>query len=154
MKEYFTSMAKGKIPDSEIYVFNQKGRGIGTNKRGKLMYHVNQIGHGKKTGNVISPVAQGIKQAQRQVKQNKGKLQITFNRNNNNKKRKRNTTLKKRKVCKKGKGKKKCTKKKTPAKRGRKKTGIKRRKGVKNKQNYFTFRCVKTAKRNNKKKEN
>ena len=29
MEEYFTSMAKGKIPQSEIYTFNQKGRGIG-----------------------------------------------------------------------------------------------------------------------------
>lgn len=69
MSDYFHSMAKGKVNQGEMYVINQKGRGIGNARRGKVMYPISQRGAGETS--VISPVAQGIVQAQSKVQNNR-----------------------------------------------------------------------------------
>lgn len=66
-KNHFKMMSDGKIPPEEIYVINQKGRGIGTNKKNKILYKVQ-----KRTGTgstvMVTPVAQGIAQAKSKLK--------------------------------------------------------------------------------------
>lgn len=67
MEDYFANMAKGKIGPSDMYVINQKRRGIGQSRRGKAIYRIpTQSGAGQ--GPVISPIAQGIVQAATLVK--------------------------------------------------------------------------------------
>ena len=65
-KNHFRKMAEGKVPLEQVYVISQKGRGLGTNRNGKVLYGVkNQYGSG--TVNV-SPVQQGIQQAKSELK--------------------------------------------------------------------------------------
>ena len=67
---HFQSMAKGKVPLEQVYVISQKGRGLGSNRNGKVMYGVkNQLGSG--TVN-ISPVQQRIQQAKSELKNEYG----------------------------------------------------------------------------------
>ena len=69
-KNHFISMAKGHNHPDDIYVLNQRGRGLGISKKGKVIYRVNQKGQ----GNIVTPVAQGIAQAKSTIARNKGAI--------------------------------------------------------------------------------
>ena len=63
-KEHFHSMAKGHTPLEKNYVLNQKGRGLGNLRNGKIIHKVNQQGSGVGSlTTMVSPVAQGLAQA-------------------------------------------------------------------------------------------
>ena len=70
-------MAAGLIPLDDIYILNQKGRGLGSNNRGKALYKVQSGGQAPSnvttTKTVTTPVNQGYAMAQARIK-NSNKL--------------------------------------------------------------------------------
>ena len=70
-------MAQGKIPLDDIYILNQKGRGLGSNNRGKALYKVQSGGQTPSnlttTNTVTTPVNRGYAMAQARIK-NSNKL--------------------------------------------------------------------------------
>ena len=73
-KNHFQSMAQGKIPLDDIYVLNQRGRGLGTTNRGKAYNQEDkhlQILPTTKT--VTTPVNRGFAMAQARIR-NSNKL--------------------------------------------------------------------------------
>ena len=89
-KNHFKNMAKGNVPLEQVYVISQKGRGLGTNRNGKVMYGVkSQLGSG--TVNV-SPVEQGIQQAKSELKNEYGMSSAAVNKKYIKRKKRRNNT--------------------------------------------------------------
>lgn len=69
-KKHFESMAEGKTVPDDIYVLNQKGRGLGTTRKGKILYKV------KNVPTVISPTVQALAQAQSKIQEKKGQGKV------------------------------------------------------------------------------
>ena len=70
--DHYKSMAEGKFPLEDVYVLNQIGRGLGNSRRGKMIYKIKNPNKTITSIPIISPVAQGINQAESMVKK-KGK---------------------------------------------------------------------------------
>ena len=67
-KQHFDNMAEGKIPPDEIYVLNQRGRGLGYNRKGKVLYKLKTTHLNNTIPSMVTPVAQGLAQAISKVK--------------------------------------------------------------------------------------
>ena len=62
VKEHFKHMANSVIPSDNVYVLNQRGRGLGNNRKGSILYKVKQSGEGRNP-QMVTPIAQGLAQA-------------------------------------------------------------------------------------------
>lgn len=132
-KNHFQAMARGKIPKDDIYIINQRGKGLGTNPKGRALYRVQTGGQ-----SVPSPADQGFTMAMQRIKNTKRKRSksATASRSRSRSTKRRKTTVKrKRRVTKRhtrkvhpSRKKKKATTKRRTAKRRTAKKGRKRNK--------------------------
>ena len=64
-RNHFQQMAQGKIPLDDIYILNQRGRGLGINPKGQTLYKIQSGGQAMP---VINPSEKGFIMAQGRIK--------------------------------------------------------------------------------------
>lgn len=70
-KNHFQAMAQGKIPLDNMYIMHQRGRGLGTNPRGKTLYKVQSGGQfttPTSTNTVVTPTNRGYAMAKARIR--------------------------------------------------------------------------------------
>ena len=112
---HYKSMAEGKIPFEDMYILNQKGRGLGNKNKSQVIYKIQKGNTPTISAQLVSPVAQGINQAESMVKKKKAAI-------------KRKKTTKRHQSG-------KITKRKAPPKKGRKSS--KKKTNRKKKKDFF-----------------
>ena len=72
-RNQFQQMARGNIPLDDMYIMHQRGRGLGTNPRGKTLYKIQgggQLAPQTKTttNTVVNPANRGYAMAQARIR--------------------------------------------------------------------------------------
>ena len=74
-KEHFKQLAHREFPNEDMYIVNQRGRGIGRNAYKKTVYKVRNPKPGQV--NIVSPVAQTVQRARAQMNRKKRTTKAT-----------------------------------------------------------------------------
>ena len=87
-------MAEGKVPTDEIYYLNKKGRGLGTNPKGKALYKFQSGGQSINTS-IPSPSTRGYSMAVGRILDNENKRRNkSCTRSKSRKRRKKRNSIK------------------------------------------------------------
>ena len=72
--DHYKSTVEGKIPFEDMYVLNQKGRGLGNRNKSHVIYKIQKGKNPPISAQLVSPVAQGINQAESMMKKKKAAI--------------------------------------------------------------------------------